>query len=219
MAINPKIAILGLVSLVVQLGIAIGAFGGFAAFFSHPALTALVALIFVMALVAAFSEGNLSTGECEARGNRWVLAAFGALALLLTFLPPYTDGKDILTIDGETTRWIGVAVLTVGSILRLYPVFVLGKRFSGLVAIQPGHQLVTTGIYATIRNPSYLGLITGALGWALAFRSIVGVVLAFLNLIPLVARMNAEEKLLREHFGADYDAYYARTKRLIPWIY
>ena len=97
--------------------------------------------------------------------------------------------------------------------------FVLGKRFSGLVAIQPGHTLVTTGIYTTIRNPSYLGLILGTLGWALVFRSIVGIVLTALILIPLVARMNAEENLLREHFGAEYDAYWARTKRLIPWVY
>ncbi|HEY1735736.1 MAG TPA: isoprenylcysteine carboxylmethyltransferase family protein [Methylovirgula sp.] len=212
-------AIAGLVGAVVQLAIAIVTFGGFAAFFSHPALVALVILVFLMTAIAMFSEGNLSTAEREARGNRWVLAVFGVLALLLTVLPPYTDRRDILTIDGETTRWIGVAVLTVGSILRLYPVFVLGKRFSGLVAIQPGHRLVTTGIYAVIRNPSYLGLMVGALGWALAFRSIVGIVLALLNLIPLVARMDAEEKLLREHFGAEYDAYVARTKRLIPWIY
>ena len=46
-----------------------------------------------------------------------------------------------------------------GGALRIWPVFVLGRRFSGLVAIQPGHTLVTTGIYSVIRNPSYLGLL------------------------------------------------------------
>ena len=30
---------------------------------------------------------------------------------------------------------------------------------SGLVAIQPGHALVTSGIYGVIRHPSYLGLV------------------------------------------------------------
>jgi protein-S-isoprenylcysteine O-methyltransferase Ste14 len=217
--VNLKIALVAIISVVVQLGLAIFAFGGFAAFFSHPALIALVAVVFVMSVVAMFSEGNLSSGEREARSNRWVLAAFGVLALLLTYLPAYTDRRDFLTIDGETMRWFGVIVLTVGGILRLWPVFVLGKRFSGLVAIQPGHTLVTTGIYMFIRNPSYLGLMVGALGWALAFRSIVGIIIALLNLVPLVARMDAEEKLLREHFGAEYETYRARTKRLIPWVY
>jgi protein-S-isoprenylcysteine O-methyltransferase Ste14 len=57
------------------------------------------------------------------------------------------------------------------------------------------------------------------MGWALVFRAGVGVLLAALMLVPLVARMNAEERLLREHFGSEYDAYYARTKRLIPGVY
>jgi protein-S-isoprenylcysteine O-methyltransferase Ste14 len=98
-------------------------------------------------------------------------------------------------------------------------VFVLGNRFSGLVAIQPGHTLVTTGIYSMIRHPSYLGLMVGSLGWALAFRSTVGVLLTALMIIPLVARMNAEEALLRSQFGAEYENFMARTSRLIPGVY
>lgn len=94
----------------------------------------------------------------------------------------------------------------------------LGRRFSGLVAIQPGHTLVTTGTYGVIRNPSYLGLLVNSLGWALAFRSGAGV-LAVLMIPPLVARMGAEERLLRAHFGAEYEAYRARTWRLIPGLY
>ena len=48
--------------------------------------------------------------------------------------------------------------------MRIWPIFVLGRRFSGLVAIQPGHELVTDGIYGVIRHPSYLGLIVMTLG-------------------------------------------------------
>jgi len=62
---------------------------------------------------------------------------------------------------------------------------VLGHRFSGLVAIQPGHVLATCSIYGVIRHPSYLGLLLKVLGWALGFRSGVGVLLAPLNLLPL----------------------------------
>ncbi len=166
-----------------------------------------------------FSSGNLSSGEQEDRGNRWVFIGFAVIAILMAYLPAYTDRKGIFVIDGDTTRWIGIAVCFIGGSLRLWPVFVLGNRFSGLVAIQPGHTLVTTGIYSKIRNPSYLGLLVGSLGWALAFRSGVGVLLALAMLVPLVGRMNAEEKLLREHFGSEYEAYYARTRRLIPRIY
>jgi protein-S-isoprenylcysteine O-methyltransferase Ste14 len=124
-----------------------------------------------------------------------------------------------LTLGGDWVRWLGVVLFALGGVLRIVPVFVLGRRFSGLVAIQPGHTLVTTGIYGTIRHPSYLGLIVMMLGWALAFRSLLGVVLAALTIMPLIARMNSEEALLADQFGAEYAAYRARTWRLIPGLY
>jgi protein-S-isoprenylcysteine O-methyltransferase Ste14 len=96
---------------------------------------------------------------------------------------------------------------------------VLGHRFSGLVAIQPGHTLVTGGVYGVIRNPSYLGLLINSLGWGLAFRSGVGVLLTALLIPPLLARIGAEERLLRSQFDGEYDIYCARTSRLIPWLY
>ena len=56
-------------------------------------------------------------------------------------------------------------------------------------------------------------------GWALAFRSWVGVLLAVLLIPPLVARIRAEERLLRTEFGSEYEDYCARTWRLVPWVY
>jgi protein-S-isoprenylcysteine O-methyltransferase Ste14 len=200
-------------------GIAIYGAGGFAMFFAHEPLIALTIVTFVIAFASMFTGGNLSSGEREDRANRWVVPAFFGLGLLSAYFPAYTDRIDFWTFDGDRVRWIGVALFAIGGIVRLWPVFVLGRRFSGLVAIQPGHKLVTTGIYRLIRHPSYLGLLLGALGWALAFRSGVGVILAALNLIPGVARMNAEEALLTSEFGAEYENYRARTSRLIPGIY
>ena len=168
---------------------------------------------------SALCRRQLSPGEREDRSNRWVIVAFTVIGLLIGVLPAYTDRKEFWTLDGETIRWVGVVLFAAGTALRIWPVFVLGNRFSGLVAIQPGHQLVTTGVYGVIRNPSYLGLLVGTLGWALAFRSIVGILLAAMLIPPLVARMRAEEGLLHSHFGGEYDAYRARTWRLIPGLY
>jgi protein-S-isoprenylcysteine O-methyltransferase Ste14 len=214
-----KLTLFTLVMVVFQFGLAVLGWGGFAAFFGHPPLIALAVVTVVLTLAALFSAGNLSAGEQEDRGNRWVLIAFGVLIILIAFLPAYTDRKGLFTLDGDTIRWLGVVLFGAGGVLRLWPVFVLGRRFSGLVAIQPGHTLVTNGIYSVVRNPSYLGFLVSLLGWALAFRSGVGVLLVALLIPPLVVRMRAEEKLLRAHFGSEYDAYGARTPRLIPGIY
>lgn len=219
MMVTPRMAVLTLVGTIAYLGLAVLGWGGLAAFVSHPPLVAVAVVTFVLAGVGLFTQASLSRGEHEDRSNRWVLAAFGVLGVLGGYLPAYTDRLGFWTLDGDAVRWLGVFLFIAGGALRMWPVFVLGKRFSGLVAIQPGHALVTRGIYATIRHPSYLGLLVNSLGWALAFRSGVGVVLAALTLVPLLARIRAEEKLLNEHFGAEYAAYRARTSRLVPGIY
>jgi protein-S-isoprenylcysteine O-methyltransferase Ste14 len=79
--------------------------------------------------------------------------------------------------------------------------------------------LVNSGLYGIIRHPSYLGLFVLMLGWGLAFRSGVGVIIAVLSLVVLLARIASEERLLSETFGAEYDAYRARTWRLLPYVY
>jgi protein-S-isoprenylcysteine O-methyltransferase Ste14 len=62
-------------------------------------------------------------------------------------------------------------------------------------------------------------LLVNSLGSALAFRSGVGLLLTALLIPPLLARIHAEEKLLRQQFGGEYDTYCSRTSRLIPGLY
>src|SRR4030095_2724225 len=200
-------------------GLAILGWGGFRPFFSHLARIAIVVVSFALSGAAFFAGGNLSSGVREARGNRWVIGVFAVIGFLSAYLPGYTDRKELWTLDGDTIRWLGVALFAAGGALRIWPVFVLGNRFSGLVAIQPGHTLVTSGIYGVIRHPSYLGLLVNSLGWALAFRSGVGVLLTVLLIAPLLARINSEENLLRAQFGGEYQLYCTHTARLIPGLY
>jgi protein-S-isoprenylcysteine O-methyltransferase Ste14 len=202
-----------------SLSLAILGWGGWTAFFAHPARVARAVALAVLARVSLFANGNLSPGVREDRGNRWVIGAVTLLGLLAAYLPAYTDRKAFWTIDGEAIRWLGVGLFMAGGALRLWPVFVLGRRFSGLVAIQSGHTLVTSGVYGVIRHPSYLGLLVNALGWGLAFRAGVGVLLTGLMIPPLLARIRAEERLLRTQFGNEYSAYCAQMSRLIPGLY
>ena len=219
MAADSKIRLSAFAATFLYLGLAVLGWGGFGPFFSHPARIAVTVIFFVLTIAALFTAGNLSAGEREDRGNRWVLAAFGILGFLSAYLCAYTDRKDIWVLDGDAVRWLGVALLVPGGIIRLWPVYVLGRRFSGLVAIQPGHRLVTTGIYRLVRNPSYVGLLLSSVAWALVFRSVVGLVLSALTIPPLIARIHAEERLLASQFGGEYESYCRRTWRLIPGIY
>src|SRR5579871_1633197 len=149
-----RLAALTGVSLAAFLGLDIAGAGGVARFFSHPPLTALVIVTVGLGIAALFTEGHLGSGLREDRSNRWVIAALGVLGIADAYVPPLTDRMDFLTFGGDGVRWVGVAAYAIGGVLRLAPVFVLGRRFSGLVAIQPDHCLVTDGLYRTIRHPS-----------------------------------------------------------------
>ncbi len=217
--IKSRLAVVTVLSITAYLGLAIFGAGGVSRFFSYPPLIAISVVTIALGVASLFSEGHLGSGVREDRSNRWVVAALGALGIIDAYLPAYTDRVDFLTFGGEGVRWFGVLLYTAGGVLRLAPVFALGRRFSGLVAIQPEHRLLTSGLYAIIRHPSYLGLFVLVLGWGLAFRSGVGVLIAVLMLVPLLARIESEERLLSESFGAEYDGYRARTWRLIPYVY
>jgi protein-S-isoprenylcysteine O-methyltransferase Ste14 len=214
-----RLAALTVVSVAAYLGLAIAGAGGPQRFLSYPPLVAVALVTIALGFAALFSEGHVGSGVREDRSNRWVIAALTVLGVIDAYLPAYTDRIDFLTFGGDAVRWLGFFLYTVGGVLRLAPVFVLGRRFSGLVAIQPGHRLVTNGLYGVIRHPSYLGLFVSVLGWALAFRSGVGVIIAVMMLVVLLARIKSEERLLSETFGAEYDAYRARTWRLVPYVH
>jgi protein-S-isoprenylcysteine O-methyltransferase Ste14 len=124
-----------ILAIVVQFGLAILGWGGFSPFFSHKPFVGLLIVTIGLSIASLFTRGNLSPGEREDRGNRWVFFAFAAVALLSSFVPAYTDRIEFWTLDGDGLRWFGLCLVAIGGILRIWPVFVLGNRFSGLVAI------------------------------------------------------------------------------------
>src|SRR4030095_282157 len=95
---SPGLAFVTVVGTLAYLGLAILGAGGFAAFFSHPARVVLAVIGFVLAGRALFSAGNLSPGEREDRGNRWVIAAFG--------LGPVDGHREAMTV---AARWMAAA--------------------------------------------------------------------------------------------------------------
>lgn len=217
---NIKMILGSVISTAVFLALALWPYGSIAQFLGHPARLALVVVTLVALMVACFSRtSGLSGGVREDKGNRWIFVPLAILSVGLGLLPSWSDVHEVWVVDRDTIRYVGVVLFTIGLGLRLAPTFILGRRFSGLVAIQPGHTLETRGLYSHIRHPSYLGLLLSLVGWSLVFRSLLGLLLVLGILWLLMCRMNAEEKLLAEQFGESYDSYRKRTWRLIPHLY
>jgi protein-S-isoprenylcysteine O-methyltransferase Ste14 len=96
----------------------------------------------------------------------------------------------------------------------------LGTNWSITLEVREKHQLITEGIYRSIRHPMYLALLVYSLGQALALPNWVAgpsYLVAFAILFAF--RVRREERMMTDEFGADYEAYMARTKRLIPRVW
>lgn len=96
----------------------------------------------------------------------------------------------------------------------------LGKQWALAARLVEGHTLIQDGPYRLVRNPIY----TGMLGMLLATGLCLTQWLALLLAIGLFAwgtsiRVRSEERLLREAFGAEFEAYARKVPALIPGVY
>jgi hypothetical protein len=76
-----------LLATAVYLGLAMVGYGGVDAFLCNPARAGLVVAALALSGAVAFVGGNISSGEREDRGNRWVIAAIGLIGLVMGYLP------------------------------------------------------------------------------------------------------------------------------------
>jgi protein-S-isoprenylcysteine O-methyltransferase Ste14 len=105
-------------------------------------------------------------------------------------------------------RGVGLALLVPSAVLLTVARIQLGRAFS---IRAKGNLLVTTGVYARIRNPIYLFgslMMAGIVLWL----NRPWVLLAFLVLVPFqVVRSRNEAKALAARFGEQYLAYRERS--------
>jgi len=114
----------------------------------------------------------------------------------------------------------GLVSMALGLALRTWAIVHLGRSFTVDVAVSTGQRIIDTGPYASVRHPSYTGLLLLAAGVGLCFGNAVSLVVIVVPMIALVMRrISVEEDALVQTLGDGYRAYAGRTKRLIPGIY
>lgn len=194
------------------------ALGGFRPLLAHrPALTMLV-VWGVAGLYGATAHPRTAPRPLRrAAEPSWVVAGLAALPFATLFLSAWSERHAFAPIPGGAAlAWCGVALASLGAGLRTAAVVQLGRHFTPCVLVEEQHVLNQSGVYRRQRHPGYLGALLGGVGAALVFRSGPGLALALAMLIPLRVRIRGEERLLAEHFGADYEEYRRRTSGLWP---
>jgi protein-S-isoprenylcysteine O-methyltransferase Ste14 len=163
------------------------------------------------------------------------LLRFGLPGIVVLFLGLITcaaDGYDGLT----ETLWelatgqrspselslanvLGLTIFVLGLTVAIVAAFTLKRSYSSSLVIREGHRLVTHGLYRVVRHPIYLGVLVAISGVPVYASSVKGALVLAL-LVPLILlRIRMEEGLLAEHFGDEYCAYRARTRKLIPFVH
>jgi protein-S-isoprenylcysteine O-methyltransferase Ste14 len=105
-------------------------------------------------------------------------------------------------------------------------IFIIGLVFlSSILRINPWPTpdseltLVTSGMYSLVRNPIYLGEILWSLGWAIAFGSVIGVLLVPLWWTGFLFHVILEEEDLEDRLNGPYLRYKRRVRgRILPGL-
>jgi protein-S-isoprenylcysteine O-methyltransferase Ste14 len=96
----------------------------------------------------------------------------------------------------------------------------LGTNWSVTLELRESHRLVTEGVYRRVRHPMYSAFLLYAIGQAIVIPNwAVGPSYLVTMALLVALRLGPEEKLMRDHFKGEYDAYASRSKRLVPGVW
>ena len=133
--------------------------------------------------------------------------------------PPFTS-----IVSFRKSVEIAVAVLTmalaIGSVwFCSAAVRTLGKQWSITARVLEGHKLITSGPYNVVRNPIYTGMFGMLLATGLAISHWIGLLIAIVVFaVGTTIRVRSEERLLREAFGEEFDAYARKVPAVVPFL-
>ena len=96
----------------------------------------------------------------------------------------------------------------------------LGKQWALAARLVEDHTLIQDGPYRFVRNPIYTGMFGMLVATGLAAGRWIPLLIAIVLFIPgTYIRIRSEERLLRQAFGPEFDAYVRKVPALIPGIY
>jgi protein-S-isoprenylcysteine O-methyltransferase Ste14 len=152
---------------------------------------------------------------------------FGVVLQGLSFLLVWAVRRPFLTSFVSFSKTISgvleiIAVVSaIASImLVIAAVKTLGKEWSLTARVVTGHRLATQGPYNFVRHPIYTAMLGMLLANGIAFSYWPALLVAIaVYLGGTLIRIRSEERLLRETFGAEFEAYSQRVPALLPGLY
>ena len=179
---------------------------------------AALAVSYTIRMLITLNHDREVTEERDAKRERPLAMS---VALGMVFVPiiilafPIADFAAYQPFPGQVTLGVILAVVGLYAFWRSHTD--LGNLWSPHLELREGHTLVTNGIYARVRHPMYTAIFLHVLGQLFMFANWIAGPIGLVTFTLLyVTRINAEEKMMHDTFGSEWEAYAARTPRLVP---
>jgi len=143
---------------------------------------------------------------------------FPPMIVTLPILIFYQGNRQQQRVLGQT-QIIGLVMIFMAHVLMRWVQAHAGRFYTFDRSIKIKHELVTTGPYQYVQNLGYLAMLTTCMGVCIFTE------FAWTNLLPLcvisivLSDLPLEEKMLKDHFGKQYENFQSTRPRLLPGVY
>ena len=189
-------------------------------FLSNPVRTSFSVVSIVYALILAwlvYITPSQTEEEHRFDLGRWHAYMFESIFVLSAF----GDRRGILAwAENPTLRWLGMAIYLIGMGVSIWANFTWVNHLrweAGRAVDNP--VLLYEGPFHWIRYPSMLSLAIYCLGFALMFRSWVGLFMMLPLIAGILNRINSLEKIYAEKYKRTWPLRRHASKKIIPYLY
>lgn len=175
----------------------------------------------VISLIRSLSSTRyrqIKTREDHTTRLDFSLLVLNALGMFLPLIYIFTDWLDFANYTlPNWLGWTGAFLFAGVAILLLFTHRALGPSWTPTLSLRENHQLVTRGIYKYIRHPGYAAHMIWAVAQPLMLQNwIAGFSFLVVALPQYLLRVEAEEQMMLDSFGDDYQDYMENTGRIFP---
>jgi protein-S-isoprenylcysteine O-methyltransferase Ste14 len=171
-------------------------------------------------VILVLGKRGAAKGNAQRDVKSWLgfLLQLAAYAICFAFYRPYFSPLVPMPLTAEEVLAVIAIALTIASVWCCWAAaHALGRHWALMARVIDGHELVSQGPYAIVRNPIYLAMLGMLLAIGLCvsrWQALAGAVIVFA--IGTVIRIRSEESLLRAAFGPKFEDYARRVPAFVP---
>ncbi|MBZ2167488.1 methyltransferase family protein [Marinobacter sp. F4216] len=165
-----------------------------------------------------FSHINYGARGAAPWWHRQTFNVFRALILGVCLIRIFADIDGVLGVFDSLYQWpvllLGLVFLLVSyTAVNYLQAFMHEEWRSGIDPRNDERTLITCGPFGKSRNPLFIAVMTGQLGFFLALPSVFSLVCLIVGVWVVTRQAREEEKDLLQKFGEAYEHYRARVPR------